>query len=76
MVHRATTKEVKAGDGKIATDSIELKIDPRAEWTEIFNEAWRTNRDYFYDPGMHGVDWAAAREECGVSAGHDHTRAT
>ena len=59
----ATTKEVKAGEGKIATDSIELKIDPRAEWTEIFNEAWRTNRDYFYDPGMHGVDWAAARQK-------------
>ena len=58
-----TTKEVKAGDGKIATDSIELKVDPRAEWTEIFNEAWRTNRDYFYDPGMHGVDWKAAREK-------------
>jgi tricorn protease len=59
----ATTKDVKAGEGKIATDSIEVKVDPRAEWTEIFNEAWRTNRDYFYDPGMHGVDWKAAREK-------------
>jgi tricorn protease len=57
----ATTKELKAGEGKIATDAIEVKVDPRAEWTEIFNEAWRTNRDYFYDPGMHGVDWTAAR---------------
>ena len=56
-----TTKEVKAGEGKIASDSIEVKVDPRAEWTEIFSEAWRTNRDYFYDPGMHGVDWNAAR---------------
>ncbi len=57
----ATAKELKAGEGKLATDSIEVKVDPRAEWTEIFNEAWRTNRDYFYDPGMHGVDWTAAR---------------
>ena len=48
----ATTKEVKAGEGKIVTDAIEVKVDPRAEWTEIFTEAWRTNRDYFYDPGM------------------------
>ena len=57
----ATAKEIKPGDGKIAADSIEVKVDPRAEWNEIFAEAWRTNRDYFYDPGMHGVDWQAAR---------------
>ncbi len=57
----STTKEVKAGEGKIATDSIEVKVDPRAEWNEIFTEAWRTNRDYFYDPGMHGVNWTAMR---------------
>jgi tricorn protease len=62
----ATNKEVKPGDGKIATDSIEVRIDPRAEWNEIFGEAWRTNRDYFYDPGMHGVNWRAAREKYGA----------
>ncbi len=54
-----TTKEIKPGDGKIAADSIEVKVDPRAEWTQIFDEAWRINRDYFYDPNMHGVDWKA-----------------
>ena len=54
-------RKLKAGEGKIATDAIEVKVDPRAEWTQIFNEAWRINRDYFYDPGMHGVDWTAAR---------------
>jgi tricorn protease len=56
-----TTKEVKPGEGKIGTDGIEVKVNPRAEWNEIFSEAWRVNRDYFYDPGMHGVDWKAAR---------------
>jgi tricorn protease len=56
-----TTREVKPGEGKIGTDSIEVKVNPRAEWNEIFSEAWRVNRDYFYDPGMHGVDWKAAR---------------
>ena len=61
-----TTREVKPGEGKIATDSIEVKIDPRAEWNEIFTEAWRVNRDYFYDPGMHGVDWKAARAKYGA----------
>jgi tricorn protease len=47
------------GEGKLATDSIQVRIDPRAEWPQIFNEAWRINRDEFYDPGMHGADWDA-----------------
>lgn len=40
---------------------IDIKIDPRMEWSNIFNEAWRVNRDYFYDPGMHGADWQAMK---------------
>jgi len=46
---------------KLAVDKIEVKIDPVAEWKEIFDEAWRINRDYFYDPHMHGNDWKAVR---------------
>ena len=44
-------------------NNVEVKIDPRQEWTNIFNEAWRVNRDYFYDPGMHGVDWDKMKEK-------------
>ena len=40
-----------------------MKFDPLAEWPQIFDEAWRINRDYFYDPGMHGVDWAATKKK-------------
>lgn len=47
----------------LQTSEIQVKIDPPAEWANIFNEAWRVNRDYFYDPGMHGVDWEAMREK-------------
>jgi tricorn protease len=36
-----------------------VRIDPTAEWRNVFNEMWRVNRDYFYDPNMHGVDWDA-----------------
>ena len=32
-------------------------ISPREEWRQMFRDAWRLLRDYFYDPGMHGVDW-------------------
>ena len=38
-----------------------MTVDPRAEWRQIFADAWRFERDYFYDPGMHGVDWKAMR---------------
>ena len=34
-------------------------VDPREEWQQMFRDAWRLLRDYFYDPGMHGVDWPA-----------------
>lgn len=59
----ATGKMLAAGEGKIKIDAIEVKADPRAEWTQIFNEVWRINRDYFYDPSMHGVDWKAMRDK-------------
>ncbi len=51
------------GEGKIATENIEIKINPLEEWEQIFNEAWRINRDYFYDPNMHGVDWQGMKEK-------------
>lgn len=51
----------KPEDGLLNTSDIQVKIDPVAEWKNIFNEAWRVNRDYFYDPGMHGVDWDAMK---------------
>ncbi len=52
--------------GTLKTSAIEVKIDPAQEWTNIFNEAWRVNRDYFYDPGMHGLDWDAMKSKYNV----------
>ena len=40
-----------------------LTVDPRAEWKQMFAEAWRMERDYFYDPKLHGVDWKAVRKK-------------
>ncbi len=37
-------------------------IDPRAEWEQIFEEVWRMERDFFYDPDMHGLDWQAIHD--------------
>ncbi len=50
-------------NGNLNIGAIEVKIDPVKEWSNIFNEAWRVNRDYFYDPGMHGLDWEAIKEK-------------
>ncbi|UCC41344.1 MAG: PD40 domain-containing protein [Candidatus Aminicenantes bacterium] len=55
--------KAKPGQGRINTDSIEVRVDPRAEWKQIFYEAWRINRDYFYDPNMHGADWNAMQKK-------------
>ena len=57
----ATARKGESPDAKLNVDGIEVKIDPRAEWDQMFNEAWRINRDYFYDPGMHGNNWQAVK---------------
>lgn len=44
------------------TSAVRARIDPRAEWGQIFDEAWRMEKEYFYDPGMHGLDWDAVYE--------------
>jgi tricorn protease len=62
----ATGKKIEpvdGKDGKLKMDAIEVRIDPRAEWPEMFEDAWRINRDFFYDAKMHGVDWKAMHEK-------------
>jgi len=54
-----TDKPAKVGDGPVNVAQVETWVDPHAEWTEIFHEAWRTQRDFFYDAKMHGADWQA-----------------
>src|ERR1035437_2134838 len=58
-------KEGQKMDKKINTGSFEAPIDPVAEWRQIFTDAWRLERDYFYDPGMHGVNWKEMRQRYG-----------
>lgn len=56
-----TKGKIDAAKGKLDLDAVEVRVDPRAEWRQIFHEAWRINRDYFYDPNFHGADWAGMR---------------
>lgn len=39
-----------------------VMVDPMEEWKQLFNDTWRFERDYFYDAGMHGVDWKLMKE--------------
>jgi tricorn protease len=44
-------------------DEIEVKVDPRAEWNQMYHEVWRIERDFLYDPHFHGLDLAAAEKK-------------
>lgn len=37
--------------------TLNVKLDPPSEWKQIFEEVWRYEKDYFYDPNLHGRDW-------------------
>ncbi|MBK5189455.1 MAG: PDZ domain-containing protein, partial [Gemmatimonadaceae bacterium] len=52
-----TEQPAKPGDGMLDVDQLEMLVDPKAEWAEIYRETWRTERQFFYDPKMHGNDW-------------------
>jgi len=55
----AGTPAFKPGEGKIKTEEMEVFVDPRAEWNQMYRETWRIERDFFYDPGYHGLDLQA-----------------
>ncbi len=55
-------KGKKVGDGSINKGEMKFEIQPTVEWKQIFRETWRVQRDFFYDPEMHQVDWNAMYE--------------
>jgi tricorn protease len=52
-----------SGAKKLNLDAVDVRIEPRAEWKQIFEEAWRVNRDFFYDPNMHGANWVSIKKK-------------
>jgi tricorn protease len=59
----STATPVKPGEGKLNLDAMEMQVDPRAEWTQMYREAWRIERDFFYDPNHHGLDLKATEKK-------------
>tara|TARA_B100001059_G_scaffold236218_1_gene285579 strand:+ start:11640 stop:15422 length:3783 start_codon:yes stop_codon:yes gene_type:complete len=58
-------RKAGTGDGgdRIVSEPMLVSIDPRSEWRQLVVDAWRIQRDHFYDPGMHGVDWNGVLED-------------
>ncbi len=54
-----TTGSPSSSEGRLGLDELDVYVEPLEEWAQMFKDAWRLNRDYFYAPNMHGVDWAA-----------------
>jgi tricorn protease len=59
----ATAQPVKPGEGRLKTDDMEVRVDPAAEWNQMYREVWRLERDFFYDPNHHGLDLQATAKK-------------
>lgn len=50
-------------DKQLNLSAVQIRVEPRAEWRQMYEEAWRQVRDMFYDPGTHGADWDAIHDK-------------
>ena len=57
------TPAFKPGEGKIKTEDMEVFVDPKAEWQQMYRETWRIERDFFYAPNYHGLDLKATEKK-------------
>ncbi|MEM9083965.1 MAG: PDZ domain-containing protein [Planctomycetota bacterium] len=48
---------------RVDTSGMVARINPREEWQNVYTDTWRIFRDFFYEPGMHGVDWRAVYDQ-------------
>lgn len=53
--------EQDASEGRLDLDDMELIVDPKVEWQQMYVDGWRILRDWFYDPNMHGMNWDGIR---------------
>ncbi|MBN2344923.1 MAG: PD40 domain-containing protein, partial [Candidatus Aminicenantes bacterium] len=60
---------------KLSMDGMTCWVDTLAEWNQIFSDAWRWYRDFFYDAGMHGQDWQEVGERYRAFIPHLSSRA-
>ena len=61
-----TAAAPKQGDGALKLDGMETYVDPREEWNQMYHEVWRIERDFLYDPNLHGLNLAATEKKYSV----------
>lgn len=59
MIKAGTSTISKLADARIDLSGWAFSMDTREDWRQLFTDAWRMERDYFYDPNMHNIDWDA-----------------
>lgn len=67
--------KVKPGKGKLNLAGMKYKVNRKEEWNQIFNEAWRQMKYFFYDENMHGVDWNTVHDKYAEIVPYVHHRA-
>src|SRR5216684_146725 len=55
--------KLETKDHKLKLEGLDMQLDRHAEWNQIYFEAWRQMRDFFYSPTMNGIDWKAMRDK-------------
>jgi tricorn protease len=74
QVMDATRASADASTGRLTVE-LSAHIDPAVEWQQIFDESWRYQKDFFYDPNTHGADWDAVRRRYAPLVEHVRHRA-
>ncbi|MGB9505276.1 MAG: PDZ domain-containing protein [Candidatus Acidiferrum sp.] len=59
----ATAAAPKPGEGALNIAEMEVYVDPRAEWSQMYHEVWRIERDFLYDPNHHGLNIPATEKK-------------
>jgi tricorn protease len=59
----ASPSTARPGTQILKVDDMEVRVDPRVEWKQMYHEAFRLERDFFYDPGFHGLNLAATEKQ-------------
>lgn len=63
VIDASSGEDADLSEAQVDLSGWKLALNPHDEWRQMFVEAWRLERDYFYDRGMHGVDWPATRDK-------------
>jgi tricorn protease len=61
-----TVGEKQKIDKTVPVEDMTMTVVPEDEWQQIFNDVWRFERDFFYDPNMHGVNWELMKKRYGT----------